>query len=625
MQQAWKVGVTIAMATTGTDLLQTIARSLGMGNEAAKALTHNLEGVKNAAIGAIAAFAGFKSLEFIGKIATDFDYNTERTKFALSDPGHVQQAENLAIATQSAVPTTTYSENMKAINELSGQLGSVDEVAKVLPKVMKLATVIHEMSGADMNASLVQATKFADLSGQIFTPAGPDGKEHVDAGKFAAAMETVERMSVASRGLLGPADLLAFAKQAGVEVRNMTPQAIAMMGEAMIAMGASRAGTAETSLLTQLAGGRMTQTTAREMAKVGLIGEKDITVGRGGQVLIDRAKLDDLAKRASDPAKLAGDVAAKLAADGQSQQQIMLELFRLFGRQTTQRLMAELIQGAPQMERFAQNYAAAGSTEKNYDTLLNQGAAQNVEAFTAAWKSLMEALGEAAAPVLIAVMQPMAVAIRAIAAAAAAHPNVAAVILGLAAGIAAIVTVAGTVLVAVGAFSALAGVLGAGGLAGAVSAFAAGAPALLAIGSLVGAIGAVAAALAAAGYVLHVFDKAIGNNGMPDIPEDKLSTFGKWDKRVHDRIMAALGLGPDVAPSSAPKSTMAPPPPASGKAAPSGSADDPIHTRTTIANPRDLARGVTAGQARDAARPSAGTTGPDPRFTPDLSLSGAGY
>ena len=595
MQEAWQVGVRIAMAVDGMNLLADLTRHLGLGHDLAKGLTSELGNVKVAALAAVEAFAGFKALEGLAHLVKDFDLNTELTKIAVNNQVAPDKTLDLAVKTMNAVPGTTLSGNVKMIGELGSQLGGFDEVEQVMDKVAKLAKRLQFMTGEDMNESSVKAAKFADLTGQIFSE-GPDGKEKVDPHKFAAMMDVVARISSASGGMLGPADLLAFAKQAGVPIRNMSEDAMAAMGEAMVAMGASRAGTAETSLLQQFAGGQMSQRTAKAMVDDGLIREGEYDVGRGGQVVVHRDASDRLAKQASDPAKLAADIAEKLAADGKDKQGIMLELFRLFGRQTTQRLMADLIQGAPQMERFKENYGKAQGTDQAEATI-NKSAEQTMNSFTAAWKSLMEALGNAAAPVWMPAMNGLAEVVRRIATAVAEHPNIAAVVLGLAGSIAALVALHGTMTLASVAIGVLSRALGTQGLATAAASFASGGAGFAGLTGLISLLGAVTK-IAAVGMMGYEAGKWIADK--TDITN---KSWGPVDRAMNWAYRQTGLDGSGSLPEAAPRGGMAPP---NGQA---NAQNGPMPVIVT--NGRDLSRGVTAQQAREAARPDAGPTGFD--------------
>lgn len=141
----------------------------------------------------------------------------------------------------------------------------------VLPHAAKLAWVLQQFGGKKADDGIRDAVKIADLRGAIFTR-GPDGQEHAGPKKLSAELDTLAAGIRLSGGMLSPHDFLMFTRQSGLAGKLMDPKAFYdMAAEAMVAMGPSRAGTAETSLLQQFVWGNMPVHSAVEMQKMGLL------------------------------------------------------------------------------------------------------------------------------------------------------------------------------------------------------------------------------------------------------------------------------------------------------------------------------------------------------------------
>lgn len=154
---------------------------------------------------------------------------------------------------------------------------------------------------------------------------------------------------------------------------------------------------------------------------------------------------------------------------------MLKEVFRLFGRQTTQRLLGEIIQNKPQFARAAHMFPQIMSIDDTMRELNAHDLATNQRELTAAWTGLMEAMGSAGVPVAIMALHGVTAGIQMLTDAAVAHPDAAAGLLAVAEALSALLAVGGALGVAAFALR---------GFGSALGLFRVGAPAALGLETL---------------------------------------------------------------------------------------------------------------------------------------------
>lgn len=242
------------------------------------------------------------------------------------------------------------------------------------------------------------------------------------------------------------------------------------------AMGGPRAGTALMSAAQQFLGGTTTQRTAKAAQKYGLVGDYD--VGRGGQVQFRDGSLNTPFIKAlrEDPLE-AMKIAQKALYDAgkKNVEEQVPELYKIFGRQTTQRMMHDLLRNMPQIEAERKRLKGAMGTGDADATANEQDISKNIHNLSAAWKDFQATLGNS--PMVVSALQSITGAIKGMTDWAQANPGTMDVMrqamIGLAAGLTALgVALGGAALVA---FAGTGGLIVAGiaGVAAALAALAA--------------------------------------------------------------------------------------------------------------------------------------------------------
>jgi hypothetical protein len=241
----------------------------------------------------------------------------------------------------------------------------------------------------------------------------------------------------------------------------MTKEAFyAEMVEMAVSQGASRAGTATTSLFSQLVGGSMPLHTAEEMQRMGLLKEGEWHKDHG-KVVIGQEATQRFSEALKDPiAYITGPLNDLMTAQGMSLGDKIMEVLKLFGRQTAQRLVAEGLSSEPSFARSRVMFNEIPSIDSQYNTLMGTDLEMNEKALGNAWKGFTEALGQAGIPLAIKVLTKMTDALTSMSQWANANPEISAKLLALAGGVGALVAVLGSAAIVAAAISAL-GVLAA--------------------------------------------------------------------------------------------------------------------------------------------------------------------
>ena len=460
----YKIGVRIAMASNGPEVLSQLMGALTGVHANAQKLEGMLGKVQRAALGAIGAFAGFKAIEGIWHVieaSKQLNQEMERTKQLGGDfAANLDRTRDLAFRTAQSVPTTTIAGNVRLAREIGTTIGHPDQVGALLPQAAMTAEVVSHYTGEAVDQIIKNLVRVADQRGQIYAR-GPGGEEHVDPAKLAAEFDAAAKGLILGGGFLKSNDLVQFARQGGAAAKQQTPEAFFAAGvEAAIAMGAFRAGTAETGLMQQFVGGTMSKAVMSRLLDAGLYSDddfdwKEVRHGKGQPVTREIKSIRPEASHRADGimqdpvawlttgegAKTVKTYAAREGMD------TMMAIFQLFGRQTVQRLVSEVTSNEPQFARARSIYGQIPDVASQYKELSRADLETNIRGLTAAWQSFLQVLGDAGIPAAIVALHGMKDAIHVMTAAIEAHPLIAGALLDLAAAVAALTALGGGIAV----------------------------------------------------------------------------------------------------------------------------------------------------------------------------------
>jgi hypothetical protein len=312
-----------------------------------------------------------------------------------------------------------------------------------------------------------------------------------------------------------------MAQQGGPALMNLDQQGLLTMGIMSQMMGGWRAGTAMMSLFQQMAGGMMPKRTAIGMQELGLLGPDEWRSGGGGGAGGGVILTEEASKRLSgliqkDPLQFAETIKKLMEDKGiTSNEEQIRSLFRILGRQTTQRFTADELRNMTQIIGERLRIQGALPTDAAMAAQNKGDVAQNMRNLQAAWDNLQFAIAGPNTENTIAVLHALTGAINAISGAVRdTDPNTVKL---FGAGIAGL----GAAFVGAGAVALLAAI-GTGGWL---------------IGGIAG-LGAALAALKASG-ILDTFDTELNKSieARHKAIVDALSSFGNW---LYEGLVSAL-------------------------------------------------------------------------------------
>jgi hypothetical protein len=217
---------------------------------------------------------------------------------------------------------------------------------KALTEFTTNLAAIKDVPFEEASKSLFSLVRAGDLLGKMVDPTATK----LDPERMTAFLNLASKVALATHGKVGPEQWLGLAQQGGPALSSMSDEGLMSMAMAAQAMGGMRAGTAMTSLYQQMVGGKMTQYSAQGLQDMGLVG--GYSVNWGGHLTWDKGALDTPFTQAMQKDPL---VAAKMLQDAmvahgfKTIDEQIPELFKVLGRQTTQRLVHDFVRNYPQM------------------------------------------------------------------------------------------------------------------------------------------------------------------------------------------------------------------------------------------------------------------------------------
>jgi hypothetical protein len=327
--------------------LSHISRQLLGVHVSVKKINSAFSAWKPAIIGAGAVFAGNGIIKGLMQISTHADkFLDQQAKMIVQGLSlkQVEEARLKAYSNARAVPGSNASKNLETIADLTSIAGFEHAMA-MSTKMAQLDALLKNVTGKEGSAyTTARAGEllgvFNDKTTGAFNMSG-----------FSSFMDMVGRSAVATHGKVGPNDWLNFVKQAGPGAANLTDDGMLTQMAIIQAMGGHRAGTATAALNRQFAGGKMTQTVAEELERLGIAGKGDFKFGKRGQVMTTNGAMDDIVNAMQhDPLAMVGLILPKLQAAGfNTNEKLSAEIYRMIGTGPAQREVYEIIRGRNQI------------------------------------------------------------------------------------------------------------------------------------------------------------------------------------------------------------------------------------------------------------------------------------
>jgi len=233
-----------------------------------------------------------------------------------------------------------------------------------LERIVKFEQVVANTLGKFQLSTdeLVKSLRGAEMMGFI------TDKEtgQVSAAKLKEFLSLTERMTQMTHGIVNPATILGLAQQGGPALMQLNDEGLMTLLMVSQMMGGGRAGTAMMSLYQQLGGGVMYGRTAEELEKLGLLKPEEWKFEHGKVVVTPEASMRMTKQMGKDPMEWAKNVVLPaMAAKGiTTPEEINVELFKMLQRQTTERMVADIIRNMKQMESEKGRIRSAAGVEE---------------------------------------------------------------------------------------------------------------------------------------------------------------------------------------------------------------------------------------------------------------------
>jgi hypothetical protein len=390
----YKIAVEIALAGNLAQALTGIAAQMtgihGKVNQIHKALGG--WGTAVAAVGTLlAAGVIVKGIEDIFESTRKLSHELSQIQKMGASPSEMSSLHSATLSILRSVPGTTEA----GVASLYGQTRSIfrgpEEALRALPSMSKFAQTLGQNTGdyEGANDSVFSMMRSADLIGKL-----SDEHGNLDVNRLQRFLDIANKVAIATHGAIGPQQWLGMAQQGGPSLRALTDDGLLSSGIIAQAMGAQRYGTASMSLMQQFAGGTMFKRNAESLQEHGLLREGEWGTSGGRVVLTDAAskRLMDMIK--GDPLafvqKLMEDYAKKGITSKDDQ---IRAIFRDFGRSTTQREIADVLNNINQMQQERDLIKRALSSNGAFDVGNSQDIDVAAHNLSSAFYNLKTAIG----------------------------------------------------------------------------------------------------------------------------------------------------------------------------------------------------------------------------------------
>ena len=171
--EVYKIGVRLAMASNHVQVLGALSKSLIGVNAQVKQLQGTFTGLKAAITGALAIYAGTKTLEFLGKMAkhgNEIVHQQQLMVAAGMTQQQVAEATAKAYETSARVQTTTIAQNLAHLRELRYAFGDMKQAQEALEQVSKANSVLQSVAGNDKADQVWDIVKSLEMKGTTIDP-----------------------------------------------------------------------------------------------------------------------------------------------------------------------------------------------------------------------------------------------------------------------------------------------------------------------------------------------------------------------------------------------------------------------------------------------------------------------
>ncbi len=427
MFEAYSVGVRIALinqASSGVLLLSNQFQSAGRH---AAALQNQLNGIRRMAGLAMAGagvaglgFAGLGIIEKMVKPAMEYQHQLALMNAAGMQQKEIAESIGQAWETSRDVITSTVTDNLKSIRELRTVFGDTKDAIRYLPQMQRLAATLeatlHGQGGIAATDVAFTAAKALEMRGVSMNPQA-----------FLQQTDLIAKAVIATGGKVTPRDVLMAQKYSGQYGTTFSNDFMyGILPTLVQEYGGSSTGTALTSMMLALTGGRMTPAAARAFSQLHLNGKPLLDMSQyqafksGMPGVTALGAIQGTSGGITDPYRWVQEyLAPALKESGISdptRQSALLGM--LFSNRTAARMAAMLLLQGPRLQKdFNIIGSATAGVDPTKDPVLAEKAAE------AQWRNAKVAIGMNVIPVIVPALIKLAQGLNSLAQWARSHPN----------------------------------------------------------------------------------------------------------------------------------------------------------------------------------------------------------
>jgi hypothetical protein len=392
---AYRIGVSIVLANGVSPILAIIGKDLLGLKTSINAIEQNFGGWTTALVGFGSVLAGSAILGTVTKLAEKAaDFQDALTKVSQLNPKVAALVNSGEVKKMAFGLGTQLGMNVEDITKIYGGIYGVlqdpKEAEELTPYAARYARLMQmRHPGSHPEESINTLMRAGELSGRL-----TDERGGIDQTKVKEWFDLAARLEAATHGQVNPETLLGLAQQGGgVSLRGLSQEGYEHMAIVAQMMGGQRAGTSLLSLRSQMTGNMMKRS-AEAMQDYGLLKDGEWSSEGGHVQMTDEAAHRMLSLVNKDPMTFVNTLVDRLEAKGiTNKDDQMLALQRILGRQTTQRMVSDMLLARQQIARETTGLDQGATVDQGlsgYDR--NIHAAQ--ENLGAAWHNLQVAMGD---------------------------------------------------------------------------------------------------------------------------------------------------------------------------------------------------------------------------------------
>lgn len=453
MTNLFQVGAAITLHDNVSGALAVISRHMMGMHGTINQLQGAFSNLRLGIVGAFSVITGGAVLFGLEKIGAHADKLLHTMKQmenqGWKSGGDLEEARRHAFLLSGKYRLTKYDENLEIIKEMAPVLGSREHALHLAEPMVAFTALMRGTlgeKGTNYAEQVRQAVKALELKGVMMDAKTGELKPEL----FKSYIEGMGRTLVATSGLVTPRDYFQFVQYARASGMSMSEDFFLNIAPTLMQeMGGAKAGTSSMSSFQALIGGQMTQRSAKALARLGLLddatvksyGHEGLTPKKFGELVGKELFLEDQFMWFQKVLKPA------LARKGITERQQLIEaLGQIFGNRTAQTYADVLTIQDQKILRDKLLYGEARPLHEAVTAFGRNDPMMAKEAMWNQWDRALTKLGEAMAPIRIALFDALAGLFNAIAEFAENHSGAVQVIAVAVTSLAAALAVFGTVL-----------------------------------------------------------------------------------------------------------------------------------------------------------------------------------